>query len=93
MLRSLIIVCLSLPLSAGAADVTIGIANQHKSALDIAGGRFTGLLAKTFQCPLDRTGLKAGLLQDLGKSQVLVAEPEDAVVADAVGRRSQPGEK
>lgn len=83
MLRVLTAVLLALPLFAGAAEITIGIADQHKAALDIHDGRFTGTLAAKFQCPLDRSGLEikmiwvphARLLLQLRRGEVDIGMP------------------
>lgn len=62
MLRYFFVLLLALPLCTGAAEIRIGIADQHGSALKLKDGRFAGVLAKAFQCPLDRSGLNLEML-------------------------------
>ncbi len=62
MFRFLLAISLLLPFASGATEIRIGVADQHKAALDIDNGRFTGSLARKFQCPLDRLGLEFELI-------------------------------
>ncbi len=52
-----IILSLGVSYQAHAADVIVGIADQHRQALSFKNGRFVGTLAKYYQCPFDESGL------------------------------------
>lgn len=62
MLRYFFVIFLLLPPTSGASEIRIGVADQHQAALGIDNGRFTGSLARLFQCPLDRLGLEFELI-------------------------------
>ena len=67
----------------GAAELTVGVANQHKSALDVSNGRFIGLFADEFQCPLEKAELAfelivmphARVLLQLERGEIDIAMP------------------
>ena len=92
MLRYFFVLLFALPLSTSAAETRIGIANQHKSALDVKNGRFTGVLAQAFQCPLDRSGLSFDMLM-MPHARVLLqlkrGEIDIAIPLVQVDRRDQ----
>ena len=57
MLRNLIVfflVGICGPVSA--ASILIGVGDQNRKALSVENGRLTGVLAKLYQCPLDKSG-------------------------------------
>ena len=51
------ILSLGISFQANSADVIVGIGEQNQDALTVKKGRFSGSLAKFYQCVLDKSGL------------------------------------
>lgn len=79
----MIIGVLCLPLDAQSLEIDVGVADQHGAAIGVKNSSLTGLLANTFQCPLDKSGLSfnfrllplARLLQELERGEVSLGLP------------------
>lgn len=57
----LLVFLLAIPGYGPATEIVVGVGDHNGSALGLSDGKFTGTLAKLFQCPFDKTGLRFDL--------------------------------